>query len=263
LYLRFDDINGNTQNDVQIDFSSSGSTFSVNGTSYNIYDAEGNVTSADDMTYQQLNDVVAMVASGNLPTSNDKAGYDDAVERAKGSVDVSLDYRGRMQIKDKLNASSKIKFSMYDSSSNDFSSQKGNSLSFMSNNAITVDEPSIDFFKDLDQMIQAVRDGKFSADATSAGDPRNMGIENAIRRLDHVSDHIEKEHTKIGSLSNALNTAYQRSDLLSIQVQTLQSQISDVDIAEAIAKYNQVSISYQAMLSTIAKVNSMSLLNYM
>ncbi len=263
LYLRLDDINGNTQNDVQIDFSSSGSTFTVNGTSYNIYDANGDVTKADDMTYKQLNDVISMVVSDNLPATNDKDGYDEAVEKAGNSVDVSLDYRGRLQIKDKLNSSTKIKFSMYDKNSDDFSSDKGNSLSFMSNNAITIDEPSVDFFKDLDQMIQAVRDGKFSMDTTEGSDPRNMGIENSIRRLDHVTDHMEKMHTKIGSLSNALDTSYQRSDILSIQVQTLQSQVADVDLAEALAKYNQISVSYQAMLSTIAKVNSMSLLNYM
>ncbi|NPA73319.1 MAG: hypothetical protein GXO12_01265 [Epsilonproteobacteria bacterium] len=263
LYLRFDDINGNTQNDVQIDFSSSGSTFSVNGTSYNIYDSEGNVTKADDMTYQQLNDVISMVVSNNLPVTNDKEGYDNAVDGAKSIVDVSLDYRGRMQIRDKLNASTDIKFSIYDSSSDDFSTDKGNSLSFMSNNAVTIDEPSIDLFKDIDEIIKSVREGKVSMDTEVPGDPRDMGIENAIRRIDHISDHVAKKHTLIGSLSNALNTSYQRSDLLSIQVQTLQSQVADVDIAEALAKYNQISLTYQAMLSTAAKINSMSLLNYM
>ncbi len=262
LDLRLNDIKGDAQNNVEINFSSSGSTFSVNGTKYNIYDADGNVTKADDMTYKQLNDVVSMVVSDNLPATNDKEGYDQAVENAKSSVDVSLDYKGRMQIKDKLNASTKIKFSMYDSSSDDFSSNTGNSLSFMSNDAITVDGPSVDFFKDLDNMIQAVRDGKYSMDS-SGSDKRNLGIENSIRRINHLSDHVEKEHTKIGALSNALDASSQRSDLLSVQVQTLQSQVADVDIGEALAKYNQVSVSYQAMLSTIAKINSMSLLNYM
>ncbi len=263
LSLRLDDIDGTTHNDIKIDFKSDGSTFSVGSDTYDIYDAEGNKTDCDNMTYKQLCDVVSMVTSNHLPVTNDKDGYDNAVETARYAVDVSLDYKGKLQIKDKLNASTKIKFSMYDSSSDDFGSENGNSLSFMSNNAITIDEPSVDFFKDLDQMIKAVREGKFSMDDSSEGDSRNIGIENSIRRLDHLSDHVEKEHAKIGSLSKALDTSYQRSDLLSIQVQTLQSQVADVDIGEALAKYNQISISYQAMLSTIAKVNSMSLLNYM
>jgi flagellar hook-associated protein 3 FlgL len=75
--------------------------------------------------------------------------------------------------------------------------------------------------------------------------------------------HITKEHTKIGSYSNALSQASDRSELLSINVQTVRSEVIDVDIGEAYMKFNQLSNSYQAMLSTVAKINSMTLLNYM
>ena len=151
---------------------------------------------------------------------------------------------------------------MYDSSNDDFSTTSGNTLSFMSNDAVSIDEPSVDMFKDIDKMIEAVREGKFSMDG-SFGNERNPGIENAIRRIDHIRDHVAKMHTKIGSLSNALDGAYQRSNMLHVQVTTLQSDIADVDIGETLAKYNQVSISFQALLSTISKVNSISLLNYL
>ncbi len=261
LSLKFTDINNNTKS-AKITLSNSGSTFSINGNTYNIYDAKGNVTNADDMTFQQLNDVVGMIMSDKLPLTNDKTGYNNAVTNAKNYVNVSLDYRGRMNIKDKTNDSSQIKFSMYDQDNDKFNSTTGNTLSFMSNNAISVDEPSVDMFKDIDKMIEAVREGKFSADG-SFGDKRNPGIENAIRRIDHIRDHIAKMHTKIGSLSNALNGAYQRSDMLQVQVTTLQSDVADVDLGETLAKYNQVSISFKALLSTISKVNSISLLNYL
>lgn len=265
LYLRLSQIDGTTQNNVQIDFHNAGSTFSLDGgvTNYNIYDADGNVADADKMTYQQLNDVISMIVSNNLPATNDKTGYDTAVSNAKGSVDVSLDYRGRLNIEDKLNSSTSMKFSMYDSSSDDFSSASGNAISFMSNNSVSIDEPSVDMFKDIDKMIHAVREGKFSMDASSLTDKRNPGIENAIRRIDHIRDHVAKMHTKIGSLSNALDGAYQRSDMLHVQVTTLQSDIADADIGETLAKYNQISVSFQALLSTISKVNSISLLNYL
>ena len=264
LNLRLKQINGTTQNNVQIDFHSNGSTFSLDGgaTNYNIYDADGNVVDADKMTFQQLNDVVSMILSNNLPATNNKAGYDAAVSNAKDSVNVSLDYRGRMNIEDKLNSSTAMEFSIYDSGSDDFSSNTGNTLSFMSNNAVLVDEPSVDVFKDIDKMIEAVREGKISMDG-SFGNERNPGIENAIRRIEHIRDHVAKMHTKIGSLSNALDGAYQRSDMLQIQVTTLQSDIADVDIGETLAKYNQISVSFQALLSTISKVNSISLLNYL
>ena len=264
LHLRVKQINGTTQNNVQIDFKSGGSTFSLDGgvTNYNIYDAKGNVTNGDNMTYQQLNDVISMILANNLPTSNTKAGYDAAVSNARYSVDVSLDYRGRISIEDRVNSSTKMEFSIYDSDNDDFSSTTGNTLSFMSNNAISVEEPNVDIFKDMDKMIKAVREGRFVMDS-SFDDKRNPGIENAIRRIEHIRDHASKLHTKIGSLSNALEGAYERSDMLHLQVTTLQTEIADVDIGEALAKYNQISVGFQALLSTVSKVNSISLLNYL
>ncbi len=259
--IKYTDINGNAKS-AQIDLSNSGSTFSVNGNSYHIYDAQGNATNADDMTFQQLNDVISMIVSDNLPATDSKSDYDSAIKNAKNSVSISLDYRGRLHIEDKLNKSSKIEFSMYDSKNDDFSSSVGNTLSFMSNNAVTVEDPNVDIFKDLDAIIKGVREGRLSMDGDN-GDKRNIGIENAIRRVEHIRDHVAKMHTKIGSLSNALDGAYQRSDMLQLQVTTLQSDIADTDMGETLAKYNQVSISLQAMLSTIAKINKISLLDYL
>ena len=136
------------------------------------------------------------------------------------------------------------------------------SLTFMANDAIKVEDPKIDFFGELNTMIEAVREGYFSMDGDS-DDPRNLGIQNSISRIDHFMDHITKEHTKIGSYSNALSNANERSELLSINVQTVRSEVIGMDIGEALMKFNQLSNSYQAMLSTVAKINSMSLLNYM
>ncbi len=264
MTLKIDDIDGNSNNNIKIDFKNGGSTFSLDGgtTNYNIYAADGSVVKADDMTYQQLNDVIGMIVSNNLPATNDKSGYDTAVVNSRDSVDVSLDYRGRVEIKDKTNSSTKIKFSMYDSASDDFSNTDGNSLSFMSNDAIAIDEPSIDFFKDIDKIISSVRSGDLSMDSNST-DPRNPGIENSILKLDHIMDHVTKQHTKIGSASNALKNAGERSDFLSLNVKTIKSQVADVDIGEAYMNFTQISNNYQAMLSTISKINSMSLLNYM
>ncbi len=70
-------------------------------------------------------------------------------------------------------------------------------------------------------------------------------------------------HTEIGSYSNALLNASDRADFLTLNVKTIRSEIADVDIGEAYTRFTQISNNYQATLSTIAKINSMSLLNYM
>ncbi|MBE0490811.1 MAG: flagellar hook-associated protein FlgL [Sulfurospirillum sp.] len=264
------DKNGNNFN-AQIDFSNgiNGATFSLDkgSTNFTIFNAQENPTKADEMTYQQLLDVVSMITSGILPTDTDSPldgiqadEYNAAIISAQNNVAVTLDYKGRMQLLDTQNSVSKIEFAMYDINAKQ--SSEASALSFMANDAIVIDEPDIDFFKDLNQMIEAVRSGGYRMDA-SAKDPRNIGIQNSLFRVDHLSDHIIKAHTKIGSYSNALMSAQERAELLSVNVKTVRSQVIDVDLAEAYMQFQQLSNSYQAMLSTVSKINSMSLLNYM
>ena len=64
-------------------------------------------------------------------------------------------------------------------------------------------------------------------------------------------------------MSNSLNYAVERSETLKINVQTLRSEILDTDIGEATVKLNQLSLNFQAMLASIAKVQNLSLVNYL
>ncbi len=259
------DKNGNSF-DAQIDFSNgaSGTTFSLDGgvTNYTIFNANGDVTGADDMTYQQLNDVIGMITANSLPAANDATSYNDASNTAKYSVDVTMDYRGRINIHDKTNSTSSIDFAMYDENADTFDGTSTTSMSFMANDAVTIQEPHVDFFKEIDEMIEAVRGGNFNMDSDFS-DPRNLGIQNSILKIDHISDHAIKGHTKVGSYSNALQSSSERADLLSLNVKTIRSKVADVDLGEAYTEFTQLSNNYEATLSTIAKINSMSLLNYM
>jgi len=266
------DINGDSFG-AQINLSNGagGSTFTLDGgtTNYTIFDASGAVTTADSMTYQQLNDVISMITTNSLPVDADTPAdgiqadeYNTAVATAKNSVDVSLDYRGKINIHDKTNSASNIEFSMFDENADTFDGTKSPALSFMANDAVAIQSPHIDFFKEIDEMIDAVRDGNFNMDSDFS-DPRNLGIQNSILKIDHISDHFTKKHTEIGSYSNALLSASDRADFLTLNVKTIRSEIADVDIGEAYTRFTQISNNYQATLSTIAKINSMSLLNYM
>ncbi|WP_024954696.1 flagellar hook-associated protein FlgL [Sulfurospirillum arcachonense] len=240
-----------------------GARFTLDGgaTYYNVYDADGNRTMADDVTYKQLTDVVSLITSNNIPAAtNTPADYESAISSASGAVEVNLDYKGRLEIYDKFNSESPIEFSMYDDNSDNATTSS--SLSFMANDMISIEEPTIDFFKDLDEMIEAVRSGTFRMDSES-GDPRNIGMQNSLLKIDHLMEHVTNEHTKIGSYSNALTYANERSTLLSVNVQTIRSEVIDTDVGEAYMKFQQLANSYQAMLSTVTKINSMSLLNYM
>jgi flagellar hook-associated protein 3 FlgL len=135
-------------------------------------------------------------------------------------------------------------------------------LLFNTNDALTIDEPKHDLFAALDAAIEAVENGMTYPDGKSLVNPRNPGIENAIERINHVFDHVGKEHTKLGSISQSLNYAIERNEMLKANVQILRSDILDTDIAEATMKLNQLSLNFQAMLSSVAKVQNLSLVKY-
>ena len=308
---------------------------------FSIYNGAGEPTTADEMTYQQLMDVISMATSGNYPklgvsdqaatdiqtaiteatdgnpatdgvaaTASAKSGvsaktaeyiqqaidfgieevnaaaipdpiaeakakaskdaalvsanleeYNVSVKAAKNSVEVSLDSKGRLDIIDKNTSKSKIEFTVYDKSTTDFTGIGSTALSFMANDSVTISNPSVDLFDDLENIIDAVRSGTFDMDGDSE-DPRNMGIQNAIDQVSHLLDHVTKEQTTIGTYSNALTSANERASTLSLNVTTIRTNTIGVDDAEAYLEFTQLSNSYQALLSTISKINSMTLLNY-
>ena len=257
----------NAGSTVAVDLNGDGDTTDTDE-NFTIFDSQGNTTAANDVTYQQLTDVMSMLTSGTLPkdgvpaASTDFEEYNYALKTAASSVAASIDDEGKLSIVDRTASESKIQFSMYDSDAGDYSGTTSTALSFMANDSVTTASPYIDLFDQLDEMIEAVRTGTYRMDSES-DDPRNMGMQNSLAVIDHISDHVEKAHTKIGALSNALTNAKDTAETLTTSITTIQTDIVGVDLTEAYLEYTSVSTSYQTMLSTISKVMSMSLADYM
>ena len=258
--IKLTNIDGNNK-DVTIDLNNT-STFNIDGTDYNIYNADGTQTKADELTQGQLNNIISMIVSNTLPASNDKTGFDQAVVDARDKVEVKLDSDSTLTIKDKTNNQSKIQFAIWDNDANDFSKTTTPTISFMSNDLITTQKSEIDFFKDLDKVIQSVKEGKIDINNTSTS-PRAIGIEDTINTLDKFLSHFEKNQSKLGTYSKNLELENQKALTLQTNVKTLQSEVEDIDLAQTITKLNQLTLNYQAMLSSITKVNSLSLLSYL
>jgi len=260
------------------------STFTVDGNTYDIYDNEGNKTPIHDVTtvtqeldpntcklcntthttkgitYKQFDDVIGMIVSGNLPSDNNSSDYQQAVQDSQEYVDVGLK-DGKLYIDDKKNAVTPIKIAINDS---DTDSYDGSSpvFSFNSNDAVTIDEPKIDMFHQLDEIIQSVREGRVRMDGDK-DNPRDIGIQGGIELIDHLQDHVIKKHTEIGAVSASLQNTQDRTNMLIVHTETLKSDVIDVDMGQASMELQKLTLNYQAMLSTIAKVNDLSLVNYM
>jgi flagellar hook-associated protein 3 FlgL len=274
--INYTDINGNTKS-ATITLNDDAVTFSVDGNTYHVYENNGDYTPAHDkittedtidpetcklcqttkvdkgFTYKQLGDVVSMLMSDKLPAKDDFQDYENAVKEAREKVDAGINDEGKFYIKDKTSQDTKAEFSLY--------SDTG-SFVLNANNSITIDSPKVNFFQTLQNAIEAVKNGNEYADASS-DDPRNYGIQGAIQAIDHVMDHVRREHAKIGAVEQEFNMTIQRTDMLKVNVQTLQSQNVDTDLGSAIMKLNSLQTSYQALLASIAKVNNLTLLDYL
>ncbi|KAB0612810.1 flagellin N-terminal helical domain-containing protein [Campylobacter hyointestinalis] len=233
------------------------------------------VTKPEDITYRQLSDIISVVASNNIPNlqpnATDQQKYEaffvKAVQDSSTSVDVGLNYRGQLEIKDKSNSVTPIEISVFENTFNSGEFMEGmasgSMLSFNANNAITIDESNVDIFKDLEDMIKAVRSGSYRANADDGNNARTTGIQGALKRIDHLMDHINKQHTQIGSYTNLLSSTNDRVSTLKVNVSTVKSEIMDADYGETYIMFQQRLIGYQAMLQATSKINQVSLLNYM
>lgn len=257
--------------DAQIDLKSTangGSTFSLDGgvTNYTIFNMENPRTAidADDMTYQQLMDVMNMVTTSQLPVlPNHAASYDSAIESSNQYAKTYLTYDGKIEFKDMNSTDTHADIALHDANSGNFSTLGAPSvMAFNANNAITTRDPKTDFFKSIDEAIRAVEEHKVYPDGTT-GSPRSIGIQEAMQVIDDLNVHVSRIHAKVGAQSNALDVSIQRTEMLQISSITLRSSVIDTDVAESQLMLSQLKLNYEAMLSTVGKISQLSLVNYL
>ena len=195
-------------------------------------------TPADDVTYQQLADTLGMVlnlsntnpadlqnvfdpAGANFDDPAIKLSYETMISNSKNNVSISLDVNGQMQVKDLNRTPTRMEFMLYDSESSNFALDANGrvnttghpALTFQANNAIVADDPHVNFFQQIDTIIQALEDGTYRPGGTDEYDDsmRNPGIQNALLVFDHLADHINKAHTKNGAQGNAFEYSIERT----------------------------------------------------
>lgn len=241
----------------------------------------GVVTPTNEITYRQLNDIIGLFAddrqpTATIPTNNNQIAADnyktlsEAFATSRVSVNVDMDYKGRITVTDRLSAGTKIKIALTDSRSGVFPNNlttiaqttTGSALSFSANNALIIDEPHNDLINDLETMIQAVRYGYVRADSTGEY-PRNTGMQGALERLDHLNEHIIKQRTIIGADQKAMSDTKKKVMTLKVNVKSTQNEVIGADLPEVYSQLMQQQLTYQAALKASTTLSQLSLLNYM
>lgn len=246
---------------------------------------QAKMVETDDLSFKEINDMLTILANGDLDkmqgkddrNPNTQQGLNDAYARfeetflqASVSVESTMDHRGLITLKDKTTSATNIKIAMYqDHGGNDYPADVGTNhtksasvLSFNKNDAVTIDRPSIDLFADLDDMIEAVFNGDFYGNANGVN-PRTSGVQGAIKRLDHIMDHVNKIHAIAGTNSRHITDTNERATTLYLNVAEVKSSVIDADYGELAMQFQNNLLAYQAMLQATSKINQISLLNYM
>lgn len=260
---------------------------------------EPRLISTNELTFRNIEDMVQIIASdhattknaqgaltgwgnllpqGNPPTQDQmnaaaktawNNNFSPALRLSSQQVSANMNERGQMVIKDNISSVTDIEVAIYQKHNQDYPADtninapsNGSVLSFMRNDAVMIDRPSVNIFPDLDEIIQAVEDGSFFGNPDGTNH-RTSGVQGALTRIDHIMDHVNKEHAIIGARSNLITATNNRAELLTLNVSEVKSNVIDTDYGEVLLELQQRMLSYQAMLSSTAKISQLSLLNYM
>ncbi len=284
--MKLNDVNGLFLK-AQMILDNNGAFLSLpNGIKIPLYDpttADIQASKPNEVTYRQLMDAMSIALNysntdpaiyqqiSDNPTSKEsKERFIELLKQAKDNLSVNLNEEGKVIIQDNMHSNTKMQFMLFDKDANDFSQNALHSdkpsLKLNANNALIIDKPSVNFFDQLENTITSVRKGIYRPDAlgdTYSSDMRNLGIQNGITLIDHLSDHIEKMIAKNGAHGKAFENIIRRNEVLKTQVQSIRGETTGTDMAETYNKFSNLTNNYNAVLASTNKINNLSLTKYL
>ncbi|GAA8666334.1 flagellar hook-associated protein FlgL [Helicobacter pylori] len=284
--MKLNDVNGSFLK-AQMILDNNGAFLSLpNGIKIPLYDpttADIQASKPNEVTYRQLMDAMSIALNysntdpaiyqqiSDNPTSKEsKEHFIELLKQAKDNLSVNLNEEGKVIIQDNMHSNTKMQFMLFDKDANDFSQNALHSdkpsLKLNANNALIIDKPSVNFFDQLENIITSVRKGIYRPDAlgdTYSSDMRNLGIQNGITLIDHLSDHIEKMIAKNGAHGKAFENIIRRNEVLKTQVQSIRGETTGTDMAETYNKFSNLTNNYNAVLASTNKINNLSLTKYL
>lgn len=84
-----------------------------------------------------------------------------------------------------------------------------------------------------------------------------------LSRLDSAIESVSSTRTSIGSRMNAIESQRNANDSFSLELQTMRSNLSDLDYTEAISRFEQQLLALQASQQSFVKIEGLSLFNYL
>lgn len=118
--------------------------------------------------------------------------------------------------------------------------------------SLTPSEPNLSVFDALDTAIAELKSGSNTA----------QGVSNGLRDLDSVLSRMQGVRSAVGDTLNRIDNVEDRLAASKLHAQTDRTNAEDLDLVEAISKFQEKQNGYDAALQTYAKVQRMTLFEY-
>lgn len=110
-------------------------------------------------------------------------------------------------------------------------------------------------FADIFDSVIALRDALVANDG--------LAIDTALALIDEAEPELLNTITKAGSLQRKLELTRDNLEAAEVNLQSYISQAEDVDLAEAILRFNAQELGYRAALESSTRIMGISILNYL
>ena len=127
-------------------------------------------------------------------------------------------------------------------------------------------ESKHNYFDDLNIMINALKGYATNEDGTQgsaiSSETMNTTLQTSLTQTSNQYDASNIGHAELGGRNNIFNIALERISAKQVHYNILLQEIGSADMAKLAMESKSLELTYQALYSTVAKMNELSLINF-
>lgn len=117
-----------------------------------------------------------------------------------------------------------------------------------------------DIFSTVSNLIEAL-----DATPITAGETAQLRahIDDSIGEIDNALEHLNTVRARVGTRLNSIDSSHQENENVMLQIERTKRDVEDLDIAEAITTLQTQANSLEIMQQSYARIEGLSLFNYL
>ena len=119
---------------------------------------------------------------------------------------------------------------------------------------------SVDIFTTVQNAIDAMRVG---SDTEAARAQLRMALDYSLESLDRGLENISRVRAELGTRLNVIDSELSANQASKVNAKTTLSSLEDLDVVEAISRFNLQQTALEAAQSSFARVQNLSLFRFL